>query len=37
MDALEKLSKANKIDVHVLYYREGEKVSTFIINETTKK
>jgi hypothetical protein len=37
MDALEKLSKANRIDVNVVYYREGEKVSTFIINETAKK
>jgi regulator of protease activity HflC (stomatin/prohibitin superfamily) len=33
MEALEKLSKANRIDVHVFYHREGEKVSTFIINE----
>jgi hypothetical protein len=37
MDALEKLSKANRIDVNVVYYREGEKVSTFIINESAKK
>lgn len=37
MDALEKLSKANRIDVNVVYYREGEKVSTFIINEMAKK
>lgn len=33
MEALEKLSKAVRIDVHVFYHREGEKVSTFIINE----
>ncbi len=37
MEALEKLSQANRIDVHVLYYREGEKVSTFIINDHSNK
>ncbi len=36
MEALEKLSQANQIDVHVLYYREGERVSTFIINDNTQ-
>jgi len=37
MEALEKLSQAQRIDVHVLYYREGEKVSTFIINDHPNK
>jgi hypothetical protein len=37
IDALERLSKANRIDVNVVYYREGEKTSTFIINEMIKK
>jgi predicted DNA binding protein len=36
MEALEKLSQANRIDVHVFYYREGEKVSTFIINDNNQ-
>lgn len=33
MEALEQLAKAHRIDVHVLYYREGEKISTFMIND----